>query len=241
MGKRVLRPGGLELTKHLLDELDIGPNDNVVELAPGLGVTARLTLVRNPASYTAIERDADAAAEVNRYLSGTQQKCIVGTAEKTGLADATATVVYGEAMLSMQPASAKLRIIAEAARLLAPAGRYGIHELCLVPNDIDPQIAAAIAQELSGEIHAGIRPLTAGEWRELLGEAGLTVISEDRAPMHLLEPARLIKDEGLLRAARFLWNVARHGEARRRVLAMRKVFRKYRAHLAAIALIAKKP
>ena len=102
MGKRVLRPGGLELTKRLLADLAIGANDAVVEFAPGLGVTARLTLARNPKSYTAIERDHDAAAEVTRYLSGPNQRCVVGAAEETGLGDASANVVYGEAMLSMQ-------------------------------------------------------------------------------------------------------------------------------------------
>lgn len=241
MGKRVLRPGGLELTHRLLGELQIGGDDRVVEFAPGLGVTARLTLDRRPASYTAVERDARAADEVRRYLSAPDQKCIVGSAEETGLPEASASVVYGEAMLSMQPASVKSRIVSEAARLLVSGGRYGIHELCLVPDDVDPQIASAIAQELSGEIHVGVRPLTLQEWRALLEGAGLRVVGEHRAPMHLLEPARLIKDEGLLRAARFLWNVARHAEGRRRVLAMRAVFRRYRDHLCAVALVATKP
>ncbi len=59
--------------------------------------------------------------------------------------------------------------------------------------------------------------------------------------MHLLEPARLVRDEGLLRALRFAWNVVTHSAARHRVFAMRRVFRKYGNHLAAIALVAIKP
>ena len=81
MGKRVLRPGGLELTRQLLDELTIGQCDNVVEFAPGLGVTARMTLALRPQSYTAIERDLDAAAIVQKYLPGPNQRCVLGTAE----------------------------------------------------------------------------------------------------------------------------------------------------------------
>jgi hypothetical protein len=241
MGKRVLRPGGLELTHQLLTALAIGEHDDVVEFAPGLGVTARLTLDRKPRSYTAIERDQNAAATVEHYLSGPSQRCIVGTAEQTGLADASASVIYGEAMLSMQPAGTKAQIVAEAVRLLGPNGRYGIHELCLVPDDADQATRDSIQRELSHEIHVGVRPLTAREWRDVFESAGLTVVAEHRAPMHLLEPKRLVSDEGLLRAIRFVWNVARHRAARQRVLAMRKIFRKYRDNLAAIALVAVKP
>ena len=85
MGKRVLRPGGLELTHKLLAELAISATDDVVEFAPGLGVTARLTLARQPRTYTAIERDRDAAAVVESYLQGPQQRCVLGSAEATGL------------------------------------------------------------------------------------------------------------------------------------------------------------
>ncbi|MGE5191589.1 MAG: class I SAM-dependent methyltransferase [Deltaproteobacteria bacterium] len=241
MGKRVLRPGGLELTRRLLDELAISGSDDVVEFAPGLGITANLTLAREPNSYTAIERNPEAAGAVATRLSGPRRRCILGTAEQTGLPDGSASVVYGEAMLSMQPAGTRSRIVAEAARLLRAGGRYGIHELCLVPDDVDRGTRDAIQRGLSDEIHVGVRPLTAREWRELLQAAGLTVVAESTAPMHLLERARLVRDEGWLRAIRFVWNVCRHASARRRVLAMRKIFRRHRDNLAAIALVAAKP
>ena len=61
LGKRVLRPGGVELTRRMLDGLNIQPDDDVVEFGPGLGVTARLTLARKPHSYVGIERDENAA------------------------------------------------------------------------------------------------------------------------------------------------------------------------------------
>ena len=240
MGKRVLRPGGLQLTRQLLAELDIDATDDVVEFAPGLGVTARLTLARKPAGYVAVERDAVAAETVRRYLSGTPHRCMTGSAEETGLPSASATVVYGEAMLSMQPAPAKARIISEAARLLLPNGRYGIHELCLVPDDVHDEIRRGIERDLSDEIHVGVRPLTIAEWRELLEAAGFEIVSQRQAPMHLLEPKRLLRDEGLLGAMRFAWNVATHRAARQRVSRMRSVFREYRTHLAAIAIVGRK-
>jgi hypothetical protein len=239
MGKRVLRPGGLQLTRQLLTALDIQSTDRVIEFAPGLGVTARLVLERNPAQYTAVERDALAAAAVREYLPA-RHSCILGAAEETGLPAASASVVFGEAMLSMQPATTKTRIVKEAARLLRAGGRYGIHELCLVPDDADEQIRTAIGQELSREIHVGVRPLTRLEWWELFESEGLQIVAMATAPMHLLEPRRLVQDEGLFGAMRFAWNVARNPLARQRVAGMRRMFRKYQSHLAAIAIVGRK-
>jgi hypothetical protein len=239
MGKRVLRPGGLQLTHQLLAALDIQPTDEVIEFAPGLGITARLVLERNPAQYTAVERDASAAATVRHYLPA-HHACILGSAEATGLPSACASVVFGEAMLSMQPATTKTRIVKEAARLLSADGRYGIHELCLVPDDANKRIRAEIEHELSQVIHVGVRPLTRSEWCDVLAAEGLEVTTVATTPMHLLEPRRLVQDEGLFGALRFAWNVARNPQARQRVLGMRKIFRKYRHHLAAIAIVGRK-
>ncbi|HWQ90079.1 MAG TPA: methyltransferase domain-containing protein [Clostridia bacterium] len=241
MGKRVLRPGGIELTRVMLDRMAIHSRDSVVEFAPGLGVTARLTLGRQPASYTAVERDETAAAEVRRYLNGPDQRCQLGSAENTGLPDQSATVVYGEAMLTMQGTLQKQRIVAEAFRLLKPGGRYGIHELSLTPDDLPEIVQEEISHEMSRNIHVGARPLSARDWRDLLLNAGFRIQSEATAPMRLLEPSRVICDEGFFRALRFVFNVVRTPEARRRVFSMRRMFRKHERHLSAIAFVAIRP
>ncbi|MGH8024243.1 MAG: class I SAM-dependent methyltransferase, partial [Limisphaerales bacterium] len=197
LGKRVLRPGGLNLTRQLLESLAIQPDDWVVEFAPGMGATARMTLKSNPKSYTGIEDDEAAANSVRCFLDGPRQQCLVGSAENTPLPDQAATVVYGEAMLTMQGTGQKHRIVQEAARLLKPGGRYGIHELCLTPEDLDAQVKQEIERALSQTIHVGARPLTAAEWRAVLEAEGFKVQAEARRPMRLLEPDRLIQDEGL--------------------------------------------
>ncbi len=240
MGKRVLRPGGLELTKQMLDGIDIGPDDDVVEFAPGLGATARSTLSRRPQSYIGVERDERAAEQVRGYLEGDEQLCLVGRAEETGLPDASASVVYGEAMLTMQTARLKTEVVAEAVRVLRSGGRYGIHELTLKPDTLSPELKDEIQQALSDAIHVGARPLTESEWRSLLEEHGLQVEIQVSAPMHLLEPRRLIRDEGLPGTLRFVWNVARTPAARRRIRAMRSVFRRYADQLGAVVIVAVK-
>ena len=114
LGKRVLRPGGRQLTNQMIEALNIRPSDEVIEFAPGLGATARLTLKRKPTSYTAVERDSTAEAQVGRYLDGPNQRCVVGDSQDTGMPGASATVVYGEAMLSMHPPHQKRKIVREA-------------------------------------------------------------------------------------------------------------------------------
>lgn len=215
----MLRPGGLELTHKMLEALGVRSSDKVVEFALGLGTTARMTLAKSPAAYTGVERDESAARRVRGYLNGPGQHCLVGDAERTELSDASSTVVYGEAMLTMQRPPQKRRIVGEAYRILRPGGQYRIHELCLIPDNLDEHAKEEIQRKLSGAIHVGARPLTPSEWRGLL------------------EPRRLVRDEGLAGALRFTLNVLTDTEARKRVLAMQKVFRRYHEHLAAIALV----
>jgi hypothetical protein len=241
LGKRVLRPGGLKLTRALLDELAIGPSDEVVEFAPGLGVTARMILQRGPQRYTGVERDANATQWTARQLpSDPNISVIAGTADRTGLPSASASVVVGEAMLSMNTAAHKLLIAAEAFRLLRSGGRYGIHELAIVPDGMAPDRQREIDRALSSVIHVGARPLTTAEWKALLESVGFRVVSIGYAPMHLLRPLRLIRDEGVLGALRLAKNLLFDAAARERVLAMRWVFERYRRNLSAIYLIAQK-
>src|SRR5947209_20499688 len=79
LGKRVLRPGGMQLTRRMLAALRVTPDDDVVEFAPGMGVTARLTLELAPASYAAVKRDEAAVQIVGGCLMGDGRLCVVGS------------------------------------------------------------------------------------------------------------------------------------------------------------------
>jgi hypothetical protein len=240
LGKRVLRPGGLDLTRQMLEALSITPRDHVVELAPGIGTTMRLTLARSPASYIGVERDEVAARRIRRSLRPGDD-CRRGDAAQTGLADGCASVVYGEAMLTMQTADHKRAIVREAHRVLAAGGHYGIHELALRPDELNEAEKAEIQRELSGVIHVGARPLTSSGWVRLLESAGFEVEQTVTAPMRLLEPGRILSDEGPLGALRIAVNILRSRAARERVMAMRRVFRTYASKMCAVMIVARKP
>jgi SAM-dependent methyltransferase len=240
LGKRVLRPGGLELTRRMLGGLGIGAADHVVEFGPGLGTTAALTLEAGPASYTGVERDEAAARRVSSRLAGPNRRCLARPAHDTGLPDESATVVYAEAMVTLETDEGKRRILAEAHRLLAPGGRLGLHELLLVPDDLTDDHKMQIQRQLSRSIRVRARPLTRTEWRQMLESEGLHVTLEATAPMHLLKVGRFVRDEGVAGTLRFLANAVRRPEALRRLGNMWITFERHRRHLAAIALVATK-
>ena len=157
---------------------------------------------------------------------------MAGRADQTSLPSGSASVVVGEAMLTMQTAEYRRLIAAEAYRLLRPGGRYAIHELAIVPGDIN--------RALSSVIQVGARPLLILEWKALLESVGFRVVGLGLAPMHLLRPLRLIQDEGILGTLRLARNLMLDRAARQRVLAMRRVFERYRRNLSAIYIVAQK-
>ena len=236
-GKRVLRPGGLALTRRMIDALSISSEDRVVEFAPGMGVTARQVLRHKPLQYWGVERDPAAAARLEAILPRGAVQIVGAQAEHSGLPGACASVVYGEAMLSMQTLEQKRRILSEAGRLLATGGRYGIHELCFRPDGISKAVRREIEAEMSKEIHVGVQPLCCCEWKLLLEQNGFKVIWCGEADLELLEPRRMLQDEGIFRCLRIACNVVRDPVLRRRILAIRRIFRKYKEHLGAISIV----
>jgi methyltransferase domain protein len=147
--------------------------------------------------------------------------------------------VVGEAMLTMQGEKGKAAIVSEANRILATGGRYAIHELLLTPNNVDQTVADNLRKALATTIKVNARPLTATEWSELLESNGFKVLSIKVAPMGLLQPKQMIEDEGP-RVLKIMFNLARNPQARKRVLAMRKVFSENAQNLGAISIIAEK-
>jgi len=240
IGKKVLRPGGLMLTEKMLTMLHITPDDDVVELAPGLGYTARLTLKNNPKSYTGIDAEQRVTDHLNKEFRQTSAKFQSGNAAHTSLPEQSADKVYGEALLSMHADHRKSEIIKEASRILKPKGYYAIHELALAPDTLDDDVKLHIQKDLASAIKVNARPLTVSEWTHLLEKEGFTIKKIETAPMHLLEPQRIISDEGFRGFLKIVGNLMIQPDIRSRVLRMRKTFKKYEDCFCAVSILAQK-
>lgn len=249
IGKRVLRPGGRKLTERMLAHTEIEGKD-VVEFAPGLGLTTRAILNQKPKSYRGVDRDPQVVDIITRLTaeqsgqSGQRPipaSCILRDAADTGLDTDSADVVIGEAMLTMQSDRGKRAILDEAFRLLRAGGTYSIHELGLQPDDLDDSVKDEIRKALARSIKVNARPLTEAEWRELLESAGFEVLWSGREPMALLDMRRNIADEGIGGVLRIMRNVLGNKDIRARVLGMKSTFDKYRDELTGIAFVVRKP
>ncbi len=240
MGKKVLRPGGKALTTKLVEQLNITPEDDMVEFAPGLGFTAGLVFAHKPKSYVGIDTNATVVRQLSKKFRSSKYTFLEGNAAKSGLKGQSCDKVYGEAMLTMHADHRKAEIIGEAYRILRPGGYYAIHELGLTPDTMDEQRKAEIQKNLARSIRVNARPLTTTEWQALLENEGFEVKAMATNPMHLLEPGRMIDDEGLFNTLKIAFNILRNRKAFRRILEMQRVFRKYQQDMNAIMMVAQK-
>ena len=243
IGKHVLRPGGKKLTERMLANADIAGKD-VVEFAPGLGLTTRAILERDPKSYRGVDRDpqvVDIISKLTSEKATIPASCVQRDAADTGLESNSADVVIGEAMLTMQTERGKQAIIGEAFRLLRAGGTYSIHELGLQPDNLDESVKDEVRKALARSIKVNARPLTEQEWRELLEAEGFEVLWRGKEPMALLDMKRNIADEGIGGVLRILRNVLGNKDIRARVLNMKPTFDKYSNELTGIAFVVRKP
>lgn len=243
IGKHVLRPGGKKLTERMLANADIAGKD-VVEFAPGLGLTTRAILERDPKSYRGVDRDpqvVDIISKLTSEKATISASCVQRDAADTGLESNSADVVIGEAMLTMQTERGKQAIIGEAFRLLRAGGTYSIHELGLQPDNLDESVKDEVRKALARSIKVNARPLTEQEWRELLEAEGFEVLWRGKEPMALLDMKRNIADEGIGGVLRILRNVLGNKDIRARVLNMKHTFDKYSNELTGIAFVVRKP
>jgi precorrin-6B methylase 2 len=188
LGKRVLRPGGLEATALASPARRSRGGRRRYRVRTGLGPHSHSDFARGPRTYAGVERDERAAqyAESSLARAGVNHARVLrGDAASVPRPAGAANLVIGEAMLSMQIAANKRAIMREAWRLLRPGGRYVIHELAVTRDALDLAVVQRIQRDLSSVIHVGVRIGTvqhlAHPWRRPQAEGRSRHVS-DRSP-----------------------------------------------------------
>lgn len=169
-------PGGLTLTRQLLDHLRLTDGHRLVDVASGRGATAvlaareygaRVDGVDLSAANVALAAGAAASAGVTDRVAFQ-----VGDAEALPFSDAVADAVVCECALCTFPD--KQTAITEMSRLLAPGGRLGITDVAADRDRLPAELTGLTAWIACV---ADARPLT--EYADLAASAGLRVLSTE--------------------------------------------------------------
>jgi len=230
----ILHPGGLEITRELAELCEIGPGENVLDVASGTGEAAcflaetfQCTLVGIDASEFMIERARTKAQSRNLDIDFRQ-----GDAHALPFDDNTFDAVISECTTCVLD---KPRAIREMARVTKPGGHVGIHDLCWQedsPDELKQQL-----EELENE-----HPETLDGWQRLFEEAGLTgVVTREKSDLIASWTNDVKQQLGLTGQLKIYWNIIREWGFRglRRVMKSEQVFQS--EHLGYGVIVGTKP
>ncbi|MCP3965389.1 MAG: methyltransferase domain-containing protein [Lentisphaerae bacterium] len=198
-----------------------------------------------PRSYTAIEHDKIAANKLKEMIESNKnahRHVITGDiADPIQMNEESCSVIYGEASLTMHRDEKKLEILKDIYRVLKPGGRLGIHEISLTTNELPDGFGKQMTREAIRATKHPIWIMSVEDWLKCLIEAGFKIEQQFSRPVHLLEMERLIEDEGVDGAMRFMWNTMNNSVAAERIMEIKTFFCKYEKYLTGNCVVCRKP
>lgn len=230
-----MQPGGADGSAALVAGIGVTSGDRIVDLAPGTGDAAIDATASNIYAWTGIcptDRDAD---YLRASVPGTVTVAQTGTPDATGLQTASATAVISEGLLFALTPEDQAAVVTEAARLLRPNGRLGLHELCVRETGMSGAATESARDALAGSACGGLHPRTESGWRELLAAAGLEVESVQHFPLVLAGRRDIMRRFGP-RHGHAVWS--RSGGAGGHA---RKVLASQQGRFSGIVIVARRP
>ncbi len=170
-------PGGLRLTRRLLEAVDLGPGERVVDVASGIGTSSLLAAAERGADVVGVDLSESNVALANGAAASRGLAARVrfqhGDAEALPLADESCDVVICECALCTFPD--KVTAATEMARVLRPGGRVGLTDIAADPGRLPPELNG-----IAGWVACvgDARPVE--EYREILAGAGFSVTAAER-------------------------------------------------------------
>jgi ubiquinone/menaquinone biosynthesis C-methylase UbiE len=182
-------PGGLRLTRRLLDTVELAPGDRLADVASGIGTTSLLAA----AEYDARVDGVDLSAANVTLAGGAARAGGVadrvrfhhGDAEALPLPDAAYDVVVCECALCTFPD--KATAAAEMARVLRPRGRIAITDITADRDRLPPELTGVAAWVACV---ADARPVD--DYVSILAAAGLRVTTVEQHTAALEQMVRQV-------------------------------------------------
>ncbi|MDO5696131.1 MAG: class I SAM-dependent methyltransferase [Eubacteriales bacterium] len=238
LGKTKLRPGGVEGTNWLLEQVTLNEDTEVLTVACNRATDMIMMAERYGCRMTGVDRYrpalADAATNIAEAGLGHRLKVLRADARNLPFDDASFDIVMNEAMLTMMTDSSKAACIREYARVLRPGGALLTHDLCV------RDVPAAVIDELRELLQISVNPLSLSGWTNLFRQNGFCQVHARTGRMHFLTPRALIEDEGVGGMLRIVRTALATPEDRQRLYAMQRFFRRYRRNLRYITVVSRR-
>ena len=237
LGKKRLRPGGLEATQWLMERGNFSAESKVLEVACNMGTTLVEVAQTYHCRMIGIDMDKAALEKAQRNIeaAGLQERVTVQAANalKLPFEDNTFDIVINEAMLTMLDNDAKIKALKEYYRVLKPGGKLLTHDICL-PQENEQQL-----NDLSKTINMRVAPLTIPDWLSRYQAAGFEKVDFQTGAMSLMSPRGMIRDEGLIGTLTIVKNGMKK-ENKEQFLSMFRYFKSQQKNMQYIAHCAQK-
>lgn len=234
LGKKRLRPGGIEATNWLMEQGQFTAEKKVLEVACNMGTTLIEVAQEYQCQITGVDIDREALekAQQNINHAGLQKivKVQTGNALRLPFEDNTFDIVINEAMLTMLDDRSKHKALNEYYRVLKPGGKLLTHDISLTDH---------VESQLSQAIKMKVAPLTVEDWLTHYQSVGFKKTDQRTGKMSLMSPIGLIRDEGVIGAVRIIKNGLKT-ENRKQFLSMSRFFRHQQKNLRYIVNCAEK-
>lgn len=183
-------PGGLRLTRRLLDALAVGLGDQLLDVACGTGTTSLVAAVEYDAQVLGVDLSPDnvavAVGTAATRAVPERARFRVGDAEALPMPAAGCDVVVCECALCTFPG--KATAAREMARVLRPGGRVGITDVTADRARLPAELTG-----LAGWVACVADARTEADYQHILAAAGLRVDTVER---HDAALARLVDQIG---------------------------------------------
>nr|WP_083940721.1 class I SAM-dependent methyltransferase [Streptococcus castoreus] len=197
LGKKRLRPGGVDATNWLIEQGQFSRDCQVLEVACNRCTTA-IDLVKSfHCQVTAVDLNAKVLEEAKARIAAAKLQNNITVVQANALRlpfpDNYFDIVINEAMLTMLTNESKSRALKEYLRVLKPGGRLLTHDVSYE----DPN-TKQILDDLRQTINIPVSPLSLNDWRTLFLQNGFSETTYCHGKMSLMSPLGMIKDEGLI-------------------------------------------